>query len=329
MKVLHVTNLFPITGHPAYGIFVKEQIESLRVLGVDCEILFINARQKGKLEYLRAVPRIREAAKGADLIHAHHAYSGLLSLRAQTGLPLVTSFLNIPGRQSRIHMPVFNRLIYRYVRRHSTRFIYKESLAAETLAWKSGIHLPNGADLSFFNEFSRKEAKHKLGLSMDVNYVLFVSSTGTARKQKRYDLFQATLALLNDREGIDLKELILSGTERHMVPYYFNSASLLLLSSDFEGSPNVVKEALACNVPVVSRDVGNVREMIEGVTGCFVSGSADPSELAGLVRQALKHKRIQGRSRLQELKLDMESVAGRLKDLYREMLAENVKGYDI
>ncbi|MCK5879714.1 MAG: glycosyltransferase family 4 protein [Holophagae bacterium] len=328
MKILHVTNLFPIAGNPAYGIFVKEQVESLRALGVDCEILFINARQKGRLEYLRAVSRIREAAKGADLIHAHHAYSGLLSLRARTGLPLVTSFLNVPGRQSRVHMPVFNRLIYRYVRGHSTRFIYKETAPAGISVPEHGVHLPNGVDLSFFNEISRKEAISNLGLDAGINYAPFVSSIGTVRKQKRYDLFQATLAVLKNKMT-DVNELILSGTERHLVPYYFNSASLLLLTSDFEGSPNVVKEALACNIPVVSRDVGNVREMIEGVSGCFVSASADPVELAGLVRQAMEHKRVQGRNRLQELKLDMESVAGRLKDIYREVLAENVKGDDI
>ena len=55
MKVLHITNNYPTPNLPIFGIFVKEQIESLSKLNIDCDIFFINGREKGNFEYLKSI----------------------------------------------------------------------------------------------------------------------------------------------------------------------------------------------------------------------------------------------------------------------------------
>ena len=121
-------------------------------------------------------------------------------------------------------------------------------------------------------------------------------------------------------KGLYLEPLVLSGVERGKVPLFYNSSEILLLTSDHEGSPNAVKEALACNVPVVSTDVGNVKEMLEGVSCSFVSSSKRPEEMADLVVRALSSEKREGRDMILQKKLDINSTALKIKHLYEKIL---------
>ena len=121
----------------------------------------------------------------------------------------------------------------------------------------------------------------------------------------------------------NIEELKLINTERSLIPYYFNAASLHLLTSDFEGSPNSVKEAMACNIPVVSTDVGNVKEMLSGVEGSYVASTNNAEELAELVYKALNNKNnINSREVLIQKKLDIESVAKNIITIYKKTIDE-------
>ena len=100
-----------------------------------------------------------------------------------------------------------------------------------------------------------------------------------------------------------------------------NAVDALLMTSHSEGSPQVVKEALACNCPVVSVDVGDVRERTEGVEGCFVSQTCNAEELAKLLKHAILSKnRTNGRERILSDELDNQQVAKRLMDVYNNLL---------
>ena len=110
----------------------------------------------------------------------------------------------------------------------------------------------------------------------------------------------------------------LTGVPHHKVPLWLNAADAVLLTSFHEGSPNIIKEALACNVPIVSVDVGDVAERIEGVDGCYIA-LADPVDLA--TKLALVHNgsgRVQGTEKIQELSLDR--VARRLVRFYSQLI---------
>jgi teichuronic acid biosynthesis glycosyltransferase TuaC len=169
----------------------------------------------------------------------------------------------------------------------------------------------------FFRPINANDAKIKIGLEVDKNYALFVSSN-YQRKEKRYDRFCAVLEGLREK-GIEIQELRMINVKRELVPYYFNAASFHLLTSDFEGSPNSVKEAMACNIPVVSTTVGNVDELLNDVNGCYPSGF-EIEELVENCTKVLNVNKTDSRDKLIQKKLDMESVALRLKDIYSNAL---------
>lgn len=131
----------------------------------------------------------------------------------------------------------------------------------------------NGINTSFFIDKGKSESYKKLGLDESKIDSLFVSSN-FFRKQKRYDRFKEVLKILTAQYNWEnIEELSLVNAPRDLVSYYFNAANLHLLTSDFEGFPNSVKESLCCNTPVVSTPVGNFAEMLSGAPNCFVTNS--------------------------------------------------------
>jgi glycosyltransferase involved in cell wall biosynthesis len=141
--------------------------------------------------------------------------------------------------------------------------------------------------------------------------VLFPSSP--ARPEKRFALAKTTVAVLRSR-GLDVELHALEGIPNDEVPTWLNAANAILLTSTHEGSPVVVKEALACNVPVVSVDVGDVRGRIAGIECCSIA-AATPEDLADKLGGAIGHEeRISARERIADLSLD--AVAERVYDIY-------------
>ena len=324
MRVLHITNAYPTRqnkAHPTYGIFIKEQIDSLANRGIDCKIIYINAMIYGISQYIKKVPAIIKESRDCDIIHCHHTYTSFVThFLACPKPPIVTSFLCPRGKEGRNDK--FSRLkalIFDYVQKKSICFIDKGNPDCERQYPGKGFYVPNGVDLDSFREIPRELCWKKLNLSPK-KYLLFCSSGTITRHAKRYDLFKKTFHIISQKSGYDIDELLLVGHERPMVSYFFNAASVHLLTSDFEGSPNSIKEALACNVPVVATDVGNTRHMLKNVEGCFVSDSNNPEDLACLVMKAMEYDRIKGRDALRRLHLDTVSVADRIIELYKHAI---------
>jgi len=92
-----------------------------------------------------------------------------------------------------------------------------------------------------------------------------------------------------------------------------------LLTSRSEGSPQFIKEAMACNLPIVSTDVGDVRFNVAGVDGCYVCDQ-DVKELAEKLSLAILFgKRTQGRQRIVALGLDSDTIANKLIGVYNSL----------
>lgn len=313
MKVLHITNNYPTATYPIFGIFVKEQICSLSDHNIQCDVFFINGREKGKLEYLKAISRLRKylSKNQFDIIHCHHVLSAIcliLSGYAKENKTIV-SFQNDPVNE-------LGQIFFKFIKKYAKAIILKNN--SPLIDNKNVYYLPNGVNTNFFKQSDKKEAYIKLNLDLSKKYILFVSSN-FIRKQKRYDRFQTTISILKEKHH-NLEELSLINTRRELIPFYFNAADIHLLTSDFEGSPNSVKEAMACNTSVVSTDVGNVKELLENVKGSFVSSSNDTKELARLVEIALNSKERNGREKIIQLELDIDSVAKKLIDIYKKVL---------
>ena len=170
----------------------------------------------------------------------------------------------------------------------------------------------------FFYEFDKIKSKQKIGLDLNKKYILFVSSN-FVRNQKRYDIFKKTVNILKTIDS-EFEELLLINQDRDNVPFYFNSSELHLLTSDFEGSPNSVKEALACNLDVVSTNVGNVKYLLRNLKNSYVSDSNDPGDLAQLILNSLKNKDISNNRNhlINNLNLDMDSVSNQIIKIYKK-----------
>lgn len=313
LRVLHITNNYPTSTNPVFGIFVKEQIDSLNEFDVDYSVYFINGREKGKFEYLRSIFRIRTLLRdnSFDIIHCHHALSVtclILSGRVKKN-KVVVSYQNDPQNE-------YGDLLFRIIKRYSSGIILKNSLAQSKC--DKVFVLSNGVDTNIFRPIDRLSACQMINLDPEYTYILFVSSN-YLRKQKRYTLFRSVLDILEHKYKVHhIRELVLMNVSREIIPYYFNVSSLHLLTSEFEGSPNSVKEAMACGISVVSTDVGNVRHLLDGVNGSYVSSSDNPEELAKLVLKSLTYKgSLNSREMIHRKRLDIQSVANQLVGIYK------------
>ncbi len=325
LRVLHVTNAFPYEGIPEYGVFVKEQIDSLNnaQAGVAADVLFVNGRQGGKKAYLDGVKELRGRAKAYDVIHCHHLFSGFVAALALTGKPSVLSFQNDwLHEMDNVPWPIARKLGCNFGAWWANRVIFKSPIPPQFVGNPRFIYLPNGVNGTQFTITSKAGARHALGLDPAKYYCLFVSSKSRDRPQKRYDRFVAVLdEVRRTNPDLDVEELVLVNQPRERVLDFFNAADLHLMTSDYEGSPNSVKEALCCGLAIVSTDIGNVRDMLTGVPGCAVASSFEPAELAALVAKVLRAPAAREAIRDGFLAKDFSQAAAvrKLVALYRDV----------
>jgi glycosyltransferase involved in cell wall biosynthesis len=316
-RVLVVTNLWPYEGDPSYGCFVKAQMESLRPLGVDYDVLFINGRES-RWNYLRALPQLwqRLRTQRYDLIHAHMGLSGLVA-RCQVSAPLIVSFMgfDVSGKfKGSDHIPAFGRF-YQVssflLARLASAVIVKTAELKRQLKLAAAQVIPNGVDPDLFKPAGQAEARRTLGLAPQKKLVLFPYDPKNLRK--RFDLVESAVA--QARQAIpELEILEVFGVPQSRMPLYMNAADALVLASQCEGSPNAVKEAMACNLPVIAVDVGDTAELIGQTEGCHLV-RRDAGEIAAkIVEVCRKAQRTRGRDWM--ARYSMENIARQIVQVY-------------
>lgn len=293
-----LTSVWPTPERPELAPFVVRQVRFLRREGVMVDVLPVHGRQRPG-PYLAAWRKVRGllAAGHYDLVHAQWAQAALAALPCR--LPLVVTFRGsdvegIPGaRGSRTLPGLALQTIARGVARAASEAIVVAERMARLLPRRHYHVIPSGIDLDLFRPCPQPEAQARLGLGPGRLYVLFAASP--RNPVKRFDLAQAAMQRLDASFRAEL--IVASGLDPRRMPDYMNACDVLLLTSSHEGSPNVVKEALACNLPVVSTDVGDVAERIRSVEGCFLCAGPDPQTLAAALSQALRRRqRVIGRA---------------------------------
>ena len=316
-RVLVVTNLWPYEGDPSYGCFVKAQMDSLRSHGVEFEVLFINGRES-KLNYFRALPRLHRflREKRFDLIHAHMGLAGWVA-RCQLHVPVVVSFLgnDVLGKYTRVgRVTLYDRflMVSSFVLARLVRaVIVKSAEMKRKLRLDSARVIPNGVDLELFSPRDRDEARRALGLPLEKKYVLFPYRPSETRK--RFDLAKAAVDLA--RQQIPQLEILqVSGVPQEQMPTYMNAADMLVMTSESEGSPNAVKEALALNLPVIAVDVGDTQELLQSTSGNYLVPREASAIAERIVEVCGSGRRSQSRERMSQLSL--ESVAERIVKVY-------------
>jgi len=324
MKVLHVVGLYPTPERPHAQVFIKTQVDSLTALGVECEVLVLEGR--GPLKYLggRGPVRARLRGAGFDLVHAHYAYCAVPSLGQ--GLPVVTSFLGsdlygFPRRDgsfSPVHRAMHQALC-RWVADRSAACIVKTDRMRDDLAREAHV-VPNGVDLERFRPLGDEERhrlRAELGFAPGTRYVLFAADPD--RPRKRWGLAREAVAFAAARLPFPVEVVAVHDRPHEDVARHLQAGDLLILTSSLEGSPNVVKEAMACDLRIVAVDVGDTRERLSGVGGCRVTGNDRPETIGAAVAELLSGDEAPG-GRAAVAPLELGAVAGRVRDIYARVL---------
>jgi glycosyltransferase involved in cell wall biosynthesis len=322
MNVLMITSEWPTAETPHVVPFIVRQVRSLRDAGVDVEV-FPFRGGKNPLNYYRAWRRARKvlSSRPFDLVHAQWGQSGLLALPKH--LPLVVTFrgddlegiIGQNGRQTLRGRVLQN--ISRMVARSADQVIVVSDRLSRSLPRSDYQVIPSGLDLDLFRPIPQSEARQRLGLHPNRCYVLFAGASENPRK--RYDLAKQAVDRL--AKDMDVELLTANHVPHAQIPDYMNASDVLLLVSLHEGSPNVVKEALACNLPVVSTDVGDVRKRIEGMPGCQILEEASPEAVAAALRKVLSDH-IRPNSRPAVMELDEKLLTQKVIGGYRQALSK-------
>ncbi len=311
MRALVVTNMYPTAEEPAYGTFIHTQVEFLRANGVEVDVCFINGR-KSKLDYLWGTFRFWRTILRSkyDVVHAHYVQSGAVA-RLQWRSPVIlthhgSDVLSQSWEATLSHLlhPLFDRVI---VVSKEMWQVFKDDRT---------VVIPGGINLEDMRPMPQAEAREELGLPPDKPLILWAGQYW--QPVKRFSMTKQAVALV--QEQCPEAELVVVANEPHRVmPLYMNACDAIVLTSYTEGSPTVIKEAMACNLPVVSVDVGDVAEVVEGVEGCHIVEPNAPAVAEGLLQVLSKRQRTQGRGRVAHL--DSRLVSQRVVDVYKQLCA--------
>lgn len=303
--------MYPIRERPFFGIFIKEQIDALKKEFLfEDEIYLINGLYKSKLEYLKSIfviPYLIMKQK-PDVIHIHYGISGLFLLFFKPNVPI---FLTLHGCDFQDHgSNKWQVMISKIVAKKVTQvFVQNQEMKDLGLTINSNTEiLTCGVDTKFFSPVSSNAifSKNKV--------IIFPSNP--EREEKNFPLFMEVIKKLDSEVGVVVKSI--DKMDREQIRDLLSSADCLLMTSISEGSPQVVKEALSCGLPVVSVPVGNVKEMVEGVPNCFVSSGFDVDELTFLVAKSLNEKKEGIRDKFLEKRIyDNSEIAARLASYYQ------------
>ncbi len=287
------------------------QGDSLRNAGHDVDYYYIVG--KGFTGYLKNIPPLRKYIREGrfDIVHAHYSLTAIAASLAGRHR-MVVSLMGSDVFGNSLMLPLL-RLFCRY---RWSRVIVKTEMMRSRIGNMNVTVLPNGVDTSIFLPFNRSEARRQLGLP-EKRIVLFAADP--ARPEKNYNLASASFSLMNRNDALMLP---VYDVPHNLMPLYYNAVDVLLLTSLWEGSVNTVKEAMACNLAVVSTDVGDVRANTADLEGYHIT-SFDPGEISVKLAMALDQKiEMKGRERIMELGLDEASVNDRLAELYYSVLSE-------
>lgn len=316
--------LFVAPGTPAGPtmVFIRNDIAAVERSGVIGRTFTLPSRTSLPILVSEACRFRREVSQfKPDLIHAHYGTVTAFFCAILTWKPLVITFqgsdLNPFWHPNPLRSPL-GRVLSQLAASRASRIICVSEQLRSRLWWnhKRASVQPSGVDTAIFRPMPKREARAALGWGADEKII--VSSAGTDPPRKRLDLAQAGVKIAESLCGI-IRFVVLDGNTEHKdVAVFFNAADCFVLTSDSEGSPNVIKESMACGLPVVSVDVGDVSQRLRDVQPSKIV-SRNPEDIGkALAEVLLKGERSNGPQIIHDL--SAENIALKTLRLYEEVL---------
>jgi teichuronic acid biosynthesis glycosyltransferase TuaC len=288
--------------------FIYDQIETIKKIDPTIEFGYFFIKGKGRKGYLQNLKLLKiEMKKGNyNFIHAHSGDSVLLA-SLQRIIPVIGTYHGSDLNKKK------NRLLSNIANILSKSSIVVSPKLHEKLWFRKQAHtIPCGVDFDLFYPENQQEVRKRLDISLDKTMVLF--SSAFANPVKNYELAEKAIRLLNKK---DLIVMELKGYERYQIRDLMNAADISLMTSFSEGSPQFIKEAMACNIPIVSTDVGDVKDNIENTEGCFMT-SFEIEDVADKIEKAiLFNQRTNGRENISFL--DNTIISKKIIDIYKSI----------
>ncbi len=284
---------------------------------------YYTIKGKGLKGYYKNIKPLKELLQTTkyDIIHAHYGLCCIISYHARSNEKLIVSFMgdDLLGSvtssgnysvKSKI-IPFINKLYGRFAYDHC--IVKSQNLYIKLISKKNTSIIPNGVNYDVFFPFDKAEARIKLNMKDKKKIILFAADV--ERPEKNYQLAKDAVDSINNS---DISLVAVNNVTQNELNDHYNAADLLLLTSTHEGSPNVIKEAMACDLSIVSTDVGDVKKNIGQTKGCFVT-TMNKTEIASRITEALElNSRTTGRKDLEHLRID--KVASQIINIYKSVL---------
>ena len=283
--------------------FITDQVEALQKTGVSCE--YFTVEGKGIKGYLLNLLPLRRKIKSLkpDIIHAHYGLSGVLA-NLQRKVPVVTTY-----HGSDINNPEVRRFSKIAIRLSAWNIFVSQKNIQLSAVKKRFSLIPCGVDTSVFKPMDKAMCRQKFGFDLHEKLILFAGAFDN--RVKNPELAITAVAKIPDARLLELK-----GYDRTQVAELMNAVDICLMTSHTEGSPQFVKEALACNCPVVSVNVGEVEELLQGVEHCRIVERNVEDILESIKALLQMSVRASGNKKVSDSGLAAESVAKRIKEIY-------------
>jgi len=318
MKVLFITNMYPVPDYIYFGIHVKEQIEALKQNeDVEGDVYFINGREN-KMNYFKSIAALRnKIEKGRyDLIHIHYGISGLFLLFFSPKIPVFVTLHSgeLFQKKGYINHVLQKNLTMAVVKRVNKVIVLNDTMTTLLSNYADKlVKLPCGTNLDLFNNTMPGQNSDKFVVGFPGN---------KARPEKNFPLFEEIITELRKVRPVEI--IAFHNLTREEVIAVLGRIDVLLMTSTVEGSPQIIKEAMACNRPIISTRVGDVEDLLQDVTNSVVVDSFAASDFLAPLRQLMdlpaEQRTSNGRAKLIKMGLDSVKVSARIHHIYESFL---------
>jgi len=313
MKILFLASANNSSGDVPILVRVQGDLltKHLRVL-----VNYYGISGKGLFGYLSHLIALRKEIlkTNVDIVHAHFSFAGVLAMLTMVNKPIVVSLL---GTDVFDKKSFWKRFALSLVKLRASLIVVKSDAMKKELCSSKAIVLANGVDVDKFNILDKAECRKKLGWQEGVIHVLF--GADNSRPEKNFHLFKSAIDLLQ----VDIVVHTLKNVNHDDIPLWINASNIVALSSFWEGSPNIIKESMACNAMIICTDVGDVNDLFYSLEGVKVA-KHDVSDYHSKLQELLTMQNngvfySGGRNSILDLELDSVSVSKRLLGFYKSL----------